>query len=659
MREDQSTEWSRSFEGYPISELGLPFRAMNCLRQARIRTVEKLLTKTPDELLNLRNFGQGSLESVVACLDQFGLALPSEGRPPTPAPIGFLDFPATASSSSGNEETFELPDPWLKLSRHSETIEHLTELTAWAEECHPAGSLGELFAYLGSLTQPPEDPGFPLASWDHLRELGLAEVSEDKISHYSWRQAVDDVLAPLIRDETDSLIVEHRLAVIGKAESQTFDEIGSTLDLSRERVRQREARILKDLGQAAAGRGIASMAHRIVNAVGAMLPLDHLSVLGLKTDCLPDRLMIGLAGRTTSSGLKSRSKYRVAEYLGTLWIHDQDTNPETVVGDAFSRFGPDGLLTEDELLSAVVEVLSDGRHSVDPLPSREPTAKQLITAYPGIKWIDGKALRWNGTYADKSVRVLALHGRPMDRNELAEAVKPEEPRRGVINQFQADERVRRVGPKSYGLASWDFEQYSDIVSHMRETIEGSKKNSMLLLDLKTDLYERFGISPTSINMHATSHPLFVLEGQKIRLRRADEPLDLPPLVDNGRTLLFREGPFSGKWALKLQANNDHLRGSGTPLPSNFGWDLGCRPGQTGELSWGETKLYWGWTQQTPSIGSLRSTLEEHGINKGDPFCIVSLGKQKFAIVTEVPAVQSKAAGSANYDEHGNVIGVAR
>ena len=115
----------------------------------------------------------------------------------------------------------------------------------------------------------------------------------------------------------------------------------------------------------------------------------------------------------------------------------------------------------------------------------------------------------------------------------------------------------------------------------------------------------------------------------------------------------------GKWALKLQANDDHLRGSGTPLPSNFGWDLGCRPGQTGELSWGETKLSWGWTQQSPSIGSLRSTLKEHGINKGDPFCIVSLGKQKFAIVTEVPAVQSKAAGSANYDEHGNVIGVAR
>ena len=41
-------------------------------------------------------------------------------------------------------------------------------------------------------------------------------------------------------------------------------------------------------------------------------------------------------------------------------------------------------LFQDELLSAVVEVLSDGRHSVDPLPSREATAKQLIAAYPGM-----------------------------------------------------------------------------------------------------------------------------------------------------------------------------------------------------------------------------------------------------------------------------------
>ncbi len=59
----------------PIEALDLSERPRNCLRRAQIKTVGELVQKTPDELLNITNFGQKSLEEVTAKLDELGLSL--------------------------------------------------------------------------------------------------------------------------------------------------------------------------------------------------------------------------------------------------------------------------------------------------------------------------------------------------------------------------------------------------------------------------------------------------------------------------------------------------------------------------------------------------------------------------------------------------------
>ncbi|MFH1329052.1 MAG: DNA-directed RNA polymerase subunit alpha [Actinomycetota bacterium] len=68
----------------PIEALDLSERPRNCLRRAQIQTVGELVTKTEEDLLNITNFGQKSLEEVVAKLDELGLSLRSardeEGR---------------------------------------------------------------------------------------------------------------------------------------------------------------------------------------------------------------------------------------------------------------------------------------------------------------------------------------------------------------------------------------------------------------------------------------------------------------------------------------------------------------------------------------------------------------------------------------------------
>ena len=58
-----------------IDELELSVRSYNCLKRASINTVEELISKTPEEMMKVRNLGRKSLEEVYAKLRELGLEL--------------------------------------------------------------------------------------------------------------------------------------------------------------------------------------------------------------------------------------------------------------------------------------------------------------------------------------------------------------------------------------------------------------------------------------------------------------------------------------------------------------------------------------------------------------------------------------------------------
>ncbi len=64
----------------PIEALDLSERPRNCLRRAQVKTVGELVQRTGDDLLNITNFGQKSLEEVTAKLDELGLSLADGGN---------------------------------------------------------------------------------------------------------------------------------------------------------------------------------------------------------------------------------------------------------------------------------------------------------------------------------------------------------------------------------------------------------------------------------------------------------------------------------------------------------------------------------------------------------------------------------------------------
>jgi DNA-directed RNA polymerase subunit alpha len=60
---------------HPIEDLDLSERPRNCLKRAQINTIGELITKSEDDLLNITNFGQKSLDEAKQKLDERALSL--------------------------------------------------------------------------------------------------------------------------------------------------------------------------------------------------------------------------------------------------------------------------------------------------------------------------------------------------------------------------------------------------------------------------------------------------------------------------------------------------------------------------------------------------------------------------------------------------------
>ena len=62
---------------HPIEDLDLSERPRNCLKRAQVNTIGELLLKSEEDLLNITNFGQKSLDEIIQKLDERGLSLRS------------------------------------------------------------------------------------------------------------------------------------------------------------------------------------------------------------------------------------------------------------------------------------------------------------------------------------------------------------------------------------------------------------------------------------------------------------------------------------------------------------------------------------------------------------------------------------------------------
>ena len=82
----------------PIEDLDLSVRSYNCLKREGINTVSELVALSETQLMNIRNFGQKSIDEVKAKLVELGLSLKD-------SPPGF-DLAARAAAIEEDDAAF-------------------------------------------------------------------------------------------------------------------------------------------------------------------------------------------------------------------------------------------------------------------------------------------------------------------------------------------------------------------------------------------------------------------------------------------------------------------------------------------------------------------------------------------------------------------------
>ena len=248
----------------PIDNLNLSARAANSLKANHIYDIGELVQCTELSLLCLRNLGKTSLREIKEALTTHGLSL------------GMI-LDNRVPSNSQKDQSSNLVS-WVQNtdinaydinSILSYPIENLN-LTIRARNCLRAKDI----CYIGELVQCTEVellrlPNLGKTSAEDIEDAlavhGLSlgtkldgwtpsmpgRISEDTLNSYLARLNPDVSQLPLIRhlertldelDEVDRIILQGRLGYKGKI--LTLEEIGEKLDVTRERVRQRQKKYI-------------------------------------------------------------------------------------------------------------------------------------------------------------------------------------------------------------------------------------------------------------------------------------------------------------------------------------------------------------------------------------------------------------------------------
>ncbi len=83
----------------PIEDLELTVRSYNCLKREGVHTVGELVARTESDLLDIRNFGQKSIDEVKVKLHALGLSLKDSPASFDPSQVAGYDPPATGTWS--------------------------------------------------------------------------------------------------------------------------------------------------------------------------------------------------------------------------------------------------------------------------------------------------------------------------------------------------------------------------------------------------------------------------------------------------------------------------------------------------------------------------------------------------------------------------------
>jgi hypothetical protein len=324
----------------------------------------------------------------------------------------------------------------------------------------------------------------------------------------STKQLVNDVLATIER-EREQEIVAKRFGLFDRKE--TLEQIGESLGITRERVRQLEKSVVSRLKQSAEQGKLPNISNFESKVI------DQLSKVGriAKTSALTNMLV-----NSTDREEQSRVTFLAELSPNLVMIPEDDyyypsiadkaafdektikTNVEHIIG-AITKFG------EPKPIAAITK-------SVGTLDDQQTQAlagisKQLASLndhWGLIKWpmVNPKNIR------DKIYVILKENGKHMHFNEISAAIKDSDFKRkdvttqAIHNELIKDKRFVLIGRGIYALKEWGYQKgtVADIIAEvLKEASEPLHRDEIVKRVLKS----RF-VKETTILLNLQGKPQF-------------------------------------------------------------------------------------------------------------------------------------------------------
>lgn len=482
-----------------------------------------------------------------------------------------------------------------------------------------------------------ELPSMPLVPRPLGRRGGGIDMEDDLASSSA---AISDGPPPWQVALTETVrAMDPRARVILVARSflhrrpMTLEQLAKRLEVTRERVRQIESTAYRRLARHAE---LCAAAQRLATTTGDLATVRRLAAAGFDLDRPQARILLGIAQRKG----EMRKRMALVDALGVRWlVASNGTHPRGLVHAAFAELGGDGdtAVPQADLETAVLDAARP--LAVDEAEAATVAASALESC-AGLRSAEGQVMVWTGSLLDKSERVLRCTGRPMTAAELTAAVEPGN-ERSLLSQIHSPkgrERLVRTQQGAYALAGQPGITPARPVVELMADAVGGHGGRVGIHRLRRELVE-MGCDADSVQMYAALDPRFVLERGIVRLREADEPLQLRRPDDEPGCLRVLTGPHAGAWSYLTTVDYWRLRGASLLLPQCFGPLLGLRLRERRSLRCGDTTLTASWNSARPYLltgRGLTPFLRARGARDGDFLRVIAVGEGEVAILTDTP-----------------------
>lgn len=572
---DARTDWAldqlfaRLPEWLAIAELPpLGTRARNALGRTGAHTLRELAVLSPRDLLDLPNVGHGTVVEILAAIVQVSV------RGPLTTPT----VDQTSRQASASEAPRPRPEPAVPAA-HVALLADLAEIARWR---HLRGQS------TSPLLIPVLDDAAPeqvLAAQDRLADVTAADI----LPAESVADPADELDAILFAlPDRERFVLARRLLA---PQPDTLATISEQLGLSRERVRQIEQRLHAELLEATAyGSAAGDLLGVLRTQIRPVTPLDRLT----------DRYPV-LARQVTAVD-------------APLWLVLDRLDAAFEVDDGWAA-AP----TVREAVDQTRQLLEDLDDAYGLVPFTVATQKlghdldrgemERWLTYCGFEIRDDHVLTRIRSIPDRATAVLALAGTALAFDELVDRLRTERNPRSIRNALFNDSRFNRVDRDLWALADWGLDSYTGIRSLIGQRLDahGGEVKLDVLVD---ELVRRFTVSERSVLAYASSAP-YEVRDSVVRYRTGDRTIRKDPCATRR---LYRSGDG---WLYRLAVTNEHLRGSGFPVPGGVASVVGCQPGRSVTLTSPIGDQPVRWTGPQPAVGSIRRHLEHLAVAEGD------------------------------------------